>query len=289
MFISIITPFYCGNKFMNNYFLSINQASKSFIDEGNRLEIILVNDSPWELIHVPEIINYNYTIKIINNKKNYGIHQSRIYGLIKAEGEYIIFLDQDDELTVDSLVSQKNKIKNYDIVLANGIFELPEKKQLIYGDLKSIQFATKKWPYFLVRDLIISPGQCLIKKSSIPHQWISYILQTNGTDDYLLWILMLDEGKKITYNEKLVYIHKYTGENISVGFEHMYKSSYEMLSLLKSGRLIRRLSYFYLQRTIKYKYEIGLGKKRFLISSLKNLDIFMINVIFRFLFKGCHL
>lgn len=43
---------------------------------------------------------------------------------------------------------------------------------------------------------ITSPGHCLIRKTSIPQLWKENILKNNGSDDLLLWLLMLEENKK---------------------------------------------------------------------------------------------
>lgn len=78
MKISIITPFYKGNKYMENYFKNIKK-----IKEKNNIEIIIVNDSPEEKIIINEDIS-ELKIKIIENEKNYGIHKARVIGLLHA-------------------------------------------------------------------------------------------------------------------------------------------------------------------------------------------------------------
>jgi hypothetical protein len=64
----------------------------------------------------------------------------------------------------------------------------------------------------------------LIKKDSIPEFWMTHYLKENGTDDYLLWLLMFEEKKRFEVNMTPLYIHRYTGENLSLNKEKMLSS-----------------------------------------------------------------
>ena len=89
MKVSIITPFYKGNKYINRYLKNVANAVKN---SKNEVEIILVNDSPNYEIEYNEDLLKNLDFKIVNNATNQGIQKSRINGLNKAKGEYIRFL-----------------------------------------------------------------------------------------------------------------------------------------------------------------------------------------------------
>ena len=73
-----------------------------------------------------------FKIEVINNKVNQGIHQTRINGLKKALGKYILFLDQDDEISDFFIKSQLEHIGDADLCIANGIMESENGKCLIY-------------------------------------------------------------------------------------------------------------------------------------------------------------
>ena len=89
------------------------------------------------------------------------------------------------------------------------------------------------WFYARFDSRIISPGQCLIKKNAIPQKWTQHILKKNGADDYLLWLMMLSNGKRLAINRKELYIHVDTGENTSASHEVMMASVREMVHLNK--------------------------------------------------------
>ena len=97
----------------------------------------------------------------------------------------------------------------------------------------SLKFASRAKPNVMIRDFIVSPGQCLIKKNSIPMEWRRCVMKKNGADDYLLWLLMFNNKMSVSVNDAFVYTHKYTGGNISADLEVMFQSSLELLELLK--------------------------------------------------------
>ena len=82
MLISIITPFYCGNSYMAGFYQMVEKAAKEFLAQGQErsVEVIIVNDSPWERVELPENESHSFRLIVIDNKKNSGIHQSRVNG-----------------------------------------------------------------------------------------------------------------------------------------------------------------------------------------------------------------
>ncbi len=279
MKISIITPIYKGNKYLNNYLKMVEEA----ISEIKDVEVIWVNDSPNVPLEYDDTLAKKIDLHIIENKENCGIHKSRVNGLNKASGEYILFLDQDDEITKDALLSQYNKAKSYDLIIGNGYFEDKNGSHMIFENESSIKFVTKKKPYIEIRDFIVSPGQCLIRKEAIPEEWKENTLKNNGTDDFLLWLLMFNNNCKITTNFECIYKHKYTGENVSLETDNMYKSQLELLDTLEKFDNYNTKDLKKLERTIKYKHNY---KTNFVKETLKNIDIFWYNIMYKIKWKG---
>lgn len=170
-----------------------------------------------------------FKIEVINNKVNQGIHQTRINGLKKALGKYILFLDQDDEISDFFIKSQLEHIGNADLCIANGIMELENGQCLIYKNQKSQDYLKKQIGFIKVRDLIVSPGHCLIKKTSIPEYWTKHVMSVNSADDYFLWLLMIENKCQFNVNYDVLYTHKYTGENVSGSIDQVHKSNMEMV------------------------------------------------------------
>lgn len=288
MKISIITPIFEGNQYLNRYLKSVETAVTEFLkNKENFVEVIFVNDSPWDEPQYNEKLISGFELKIIENSKNFGIHRSRINGLRESQGEYIIFLDQDDLLTKVSLIALSKTIKDADIALGNGIFEKKKTTEDIFANGFSQDFATKPFVYKWIRDFVVSPGQCLIKKSSIPQYWIDHPLKNNGTDDYFLWLLMFNQGATMVSCREKVYVHKFTGVNYSLDDDKMFNSTREMLHLLRKNPEFSKKDLSLMKRRIYFKRIDRRRKWIFTKESIKNIDILAVNVLYRMFWRGC--
>lgn len=282
MNISIITPYYKGSKFIKQYIniltLAINKIKEKF-----SYEIIMINDSPDEEIDIDNEVKKDLNIKIYNNSKNEGIHKSRINGIKQSTGDYILFLDQDDEITEDSLWILLNSIKDYDICIGNGYYEFKKHTEQIFNNKISGEISTKKLFYLYVKNFIVSPGQCLIRKNAIPKQWTQKTLTNNGADDYLLWLLMFNQHCKFKYVHKEVYIHKYTGENLSIQRDKMFNSNQELINILENYNYPKK-DLTRLKASIEYKYYY---KQHFIKQTLKHFIVFLYNLMYKIIWRGC--
>jgi len=92
--VSVIIPYFNKKKYFKQAFLS------AYYQTYKQLEIIIVYDNVLknDLSFIKKIINNKKkrTIKLIINKHNLGAGPSRNIGLNAATGEYIAFLDADD-------------------------------------------------------------------------------------------------------------------------------------------------------------------------------------------------
>lgn len=281
MDISIIVPFFKGEKYLSRLLDSIDIASSNLKKEKNMsTELILVNDNPGT--KVPIVQSVLNRVIVIENNCNSGIHFSRVKGLEKATGKYIVFLDQDDQLSDFSLVSQIESIGRFDMVIGNGENHFMNgKKQKFYTSESIQKKSTEEKNYYLYRNMIVSPGQVLLLKDSIPVDWINNIMEVNGSDDYFLWLLMFKNKKNITFNQVVVYFHIETGKNISYDLKAMEASNQEMVSKLKNLRKFTNTQIWFLERCIKLKSELLKNKKLFLLKSIFNMDLVIYSMYFR--------
>ena len=278
--ISIITPFYNGNKYMNQLFNVVENNYKLLKKEflNGNLELVIVNDSPSVVLDL-QGITVDFAYKIINHQKNAGIHQARITGLNNCNGEYVLFLDQDDELLDNAILSQVKSIlkDDADIAICNAYMEREDKSSyLLYNTKTDYRLLTDLNFYLKSHNVIKSPGQCLIKKSSIPSEWINYIVTRNGSDDLFLWILLLEKTKKFVVNKDALYIHKYTGENLSNSDEKMTDSSLEIVKIASGVKCIPNEHIMLLKRSREFSLEL---RKSSMIGKCcvvaRNIDLFI--------------
>ncbi len=279
MLVSIIVPFYKGNKYVSQICSSIEKNVKNLASKNCncKIECIFINDSPSIDVILAEQ-NYTFPIKVYNHKKNSGIQQARVTGLKYAQGEYIIFLDQDDELLEDTVYYDINNIGNADILVCNAFME-DEQGELkkLYRTKGMIKNVKQLDAYIYGHNRIASPGQCLIKKASIPKEWTEYILEKNGSDDLFLWILMLEKKLIFKTSDKVTYIHKFTGTNLSSDITKMNMSSLNMINYLKKIQYIDNQTIKKIKKDKVFTDKIykEKNKKRIIILMLKNIDVIL--------------
>ena len=119
--ISIIVPFYNVEQY-------IDRCLKSLICQTyTNIEILLVDDcSPDDTIKiVKEYVRKDARIKLLSYKKNRGLGGARNYGIEKAKGAYLMFVDSDDYIELNSIELLYTKAMHYNLCVleANYIKE----------------------------------------------------------------------------------------------------------------------------------------------------------------------
>lgn len=159
MKLTIAIAVYNGAKYIDRCLTSIKKAlGNHFID----LEILAVNDGSTDnsLQILNKYTNVFTNFKIIN-KENGGLSSARNTGLEKSSGEYIWFIDVDDEILETSLFTissrlnseiimfnyseiSKNTIKPlYDNILDGNNFTLEDKKDILLNSGGTWRFIFK--------------------------------------------------------------------------------------------------------------------------------------------------
>ena len=229
MDISIIIPLYRGNRYIAGLIHMFNKnLQKDNFGNNYRIEVIFVNDSPEEPIKISESLLCSF--KLIQYEQNKGIHGARVAGLKAAEGEYIVMLDQDDQVTESWLSSQFFKLKE-----SKGTYVVCNGWKSRFGalfDQHMLMNINRVEHYIEVEDLIRSPGQVMIKKSAIPQKWIENIQKKNGCDDWLLWIMALKEGNQFIVNQDMLYFHTPERNSDSLAMNQMMESKTESADIL---------------------------------------------------------
>lgn len=278
---SIITAFYNGNQYVSKLIDIAKKNEMALISAGidAKVELVIVNDSPNITVQIPNITTENLP-KIINHEKNLGIHQARVTGLMNCQGEYIVFLDQDDELTDDCLLDEYRILGNADIVVSNAYIEqFNGTKNIHFKSRGQFRNALDVNVYIKGHNQIVSPGQCLIRKSAIPSEWIKFVMKTRGSDDLYLWILMFYKKCKFVMCEKIVYTHKYTGSNLSLEETRMAQSSMELVAYMNQIKYIpnKQIDIFVRNRQAKIELCNTHGMRR-VMTYLRNLDLFIYRI-----------
>jgi len=162
--VSVIIPSYNRFKFLLEAINSVQQQDYS------NFEIIVVNDGSTE----KEYYNYSFpnNVSLINLEKNqkeihgFGPGSIRNFGVAKATGEYLAFLDDDDIWLKDKLNIQISEMVENNFLLSSteGFYGkgryLENKKYLLYNKekyIKDYKYLYKKTDF--------------IKENKLPRVW----------------------------------------------------------------------------------------------------------------------
>lgn len=259
--VSVITPFFRGNEYLPRLSECLSEAARKA--EGLVVEWVIVNDSPDCDVLLPPMPD-SVALKVIQHQSNKGIHASRVDGLKPCHGDAVLFLDQDDEILPDFLKDAYGALQasRAAAVVCNGWRENPDgTRDAIYSRDRDWRKVNDLDYYLKVTNPIQSPGQCLIRRRDIPKGYLRHVLQHNGSDDLLLWIEMLAEGKRLACLDEHLYVHKDTGRNVSASMEVLKGSSLEAMDALEASGALSRRQLSELRRSIDYSVMTGTEKR----------------------------
>lgn len=133
--ISVVVPTYKRAHFLRRAIANIQRQTYS------NVEIVVIDDaSPDDTASVVEAIA-EPRLRYIRHDRNQGPSAARNTGITAALGDYIAFMDDDDEWRKDKLEKQLEMMKHYDAVVCLGIMNgyphrLHTRAQITLEDLK---------------------------------------------------------------------------------------------------------------------------------------------------------
>ncbi|HPQ07916.1 MAG TPA: glycosyltransferase family A protein [Bacteroidia bacterium] len=102
MIVSVIITTYNYAHFVERCIRSVSDQSLS----KDLYEIIIVNDASTD--YTKDVLeNYTDVARIFNLEKNVGLAAARNFGIKKARGQFVVFIDADDYIQKDMLLVQK--------------------------------------------------------------------------------------------------------------------------------------------------------------------------------------
>lgn len=189
--ISIIVPIYNAEKFLVECIESLLNQTKQ------ELEFILVNDGSTD--QTEEIIKKykDERIKYFKNK-NQGIGKTRNFGIDKATGKYIMFVDSDDFLEKDACekLYKKMEQERADVVVCN-FYKLEDGNR---EEVKIQPFSSttlEEQPQLLL-EINLAPWNKLYRTELLKKHHIRFV-ETLKYEDAPFVVEALDKARKISY------------------------------------------------------------------------------------------
>lgn len=251
--ISIIIPVYNGENTIQRCLGSIIRQSCKRIEE-----IIIVDDGSTDrTVEVIELFAEKDSRICCVKKENGGVSSARNIGISNAHGDYIMFIDSDDEIKQDLVEKLFRAIKGYDMAIAgielhqdlmtsiigiDGVFSIKEIVNQYGSDIPSI-LINGPWGK-LYRRSIIAENKILFDESLslgedtlFVFQYLRYCNQVRFVE-YSAYIynqignssLMTKFRKDGYYNAKKVYgrladiITQICGSEIPINYQRVYKN-----------------------------------------------------------------
>ena len=206
--ISIIITAYNAEK-------TIEKCLNSILDtQYNDYEIILVNDGSTD--NTEKIIELFASDKIKYYKKeNTGVADSRNFGIDKAKGDYITFVDSDDYVSSNYFEGIDKYInEGIDIIKRKGIIVNKNNQEKIKGDTFDITTGEDAFNKLCFTDIYLDTLWSYIIKKSLLIDNNLYFEKDRFHEDFGLLPLLILKANKIVSLDNYVYYYVQTDNSI---------------------------------------------------------------------------
>ncbi len=126
---SILVPVYnCQDTVRRCLSSVLNQSYENF-------EVILVDDASSDnsLELIKEYASYDERIRIIEREKNSSLLSARIAGMKEVRGDYILFLDSDDYLSLDTCSTLEKELSGNEVDILEFAYVREPEKKVVYS------------------------------------------------------------------------------------------------------------------------------------------------------------
>lgn len=238
----------------------------------NNIEIIVVDDSPNDYTERAIIKQYleqkhDKRIQYIENKVNLGGALARNEGINLATGDFISFLDDDDEYLpdkiqhqVDYMLSHGAELTFSNMIMVNDDGQVVDSRN--YEDIKSFD-NSYLFKYHLMRHMTGTPT--FMFKADALRKIHGFDDVKKGQEFYLM-LKAIEQGLRIEYiNTSDVLVHKHDGESISSGQNQIdgenklyeFKKKYRSRFSNREWRSITFRHYAVLAVAYKRNHQVG--------------------------------
>ena len=176
--VSIIIPAFNSEK-------TIETAINSVLSQTySNYEIIIIDDSSTDrtLQTIKDLYDNDKKIKILCNEKNLGSGETRNYGIREANGEFIAFLDADDEWYPHKLEEQILIFENHDVALVCSGYDIAHRDGRVYRRKQPLEILSY---HELLKTNDIGCLTAIYSAKKIGKQ---YMLGLRKRQDYALWL-----------------------------------------------------------------------------------------------------
>lgn len=232
--ISVIIPSYKFNK------LLFKSLSSVFMQTTKPIEIIIVFSNKISRDQNNLLLKKNKKLKILFND-NGNASQNRNYGALKAQGNYLAFLDDDDLWNKDYLKFIKKKInENRSKLIITWLNKIKNKKVSKYKEMSQ---EVKSKDLFTFNPGII--GSNIVINKKIFKKIGGFDEKLDSSEDKDFFIRFLDNKLKFNILEKSLVYHRQVNQN-----QLSYETSGKQFFLKKYKHRMSKKDIFFNEKKI---------------------------------------
>lgn len=231
---SILVPLFNGEDYIEKCIRSVqNQSCKDW-------ELIVIDDGSKDegLAAGKKIAESDSKVKFLS-QANQGPYMARLNGLREASGEYVLFLDCDDELNCEAL-SQLNEViqQNHpDLILFNMSAKPDFSDQLLpYSFGETLFYGEKKRELYeaIVKTSTLNnlASKC-VSRSLLLAAYTEEYKQFNNGEDLYVCLSLIDLAKQIVLCNKSLYYYRNNGSSTTHNYNFTFFDSMERVNKKK--------------------------------------------------------
>lgn len=226
MNISIIIPVFNGEKYIERCIASIEQEKKY----SKNIDVIVVDDGSTDNTYtISESLTRKYDNVRVFHKENGGVSSARNYGLTVAHGDFILFVDADDTLEENAILSIVNEMDKYDADYYLFSFNKETKRNFIMqqhyrdeGKTVDVEIAYENFFF----DGNNGPWSKLFKLSIIRQNELFFDETLKIHEDVVFCMRYLECCRSVRYSDKSIYTYKYNESGAVRNHKLEYISNY---------------------------------------------------------------
>ena len=282
MFLSIIIPTYNVENYIHVTLNSlINQSDKDF-------EIIVVDDGSTDNTYnkVKDLLQTSDIYYRIIKKENGGVSSARNRGLFEASGDYVLFLDGDDYVSSDLVITIKNKLEDRTPdIFCWGFNTVSEDKTILIDYFnKYIHYSCSMTGVEALKKIIINKimwiytGSAAYRKDFLIENRLSYTEGCTSGEDQEFTYKALSKASSVIFIDKVLSYYLQRKGSITNRYNikrfdaiNAMKRTYEYIFDSSNNELKEVAEYFKMENILaNYFYNLH---SCFYHSSIKNINI----------------
>jgi len=197
--VSVVIPFY------NRIDKTINAVESTLNQSYKNIEIILVNDCSTDNISkVEQLIKGFDNVSIISLEHNSGPASARNLGIKKSTGEYIAFLDSDDEFMPDKIEKQLALMSKHNLDISYTSYIRRDNEQDVV--MRNPALTGIVVPGIISNCTIATPT-VIIRKSLLIDNRLSFDETLRVGEDTCLWLDIAKQHEILLVDEPLTVVN----------------------------------------------------------------------------------